>query len=739
MNHTHDTSAYLKKYGLALIRKGYSIVPIKPGYKFPKGLNNWQAIYADERLLLEWLAGPFKFAGIGILTKHTPAIDIDVRDAQIIEKLLKYIKKKIGISAQRVGEAPKLLLPYRTDRPFNKISSPIYQDQAGKKHQIEIMGDGQQFVAYGIHPKTQRPYTWISEQALADIQRDDLITLTQIQAQQLIEYFSSIVPPTWPCTSDHNRLQESTPHNTLTASINALPIVVDNIQDKLNHVNAEDYSTWIKVGMALHHQHQGNAEGFDLWNEWSSKSNKYNAEEMQRKWASFKLNNPHPVTAASIVSMTQLPHAETDRQLLGEFLERYVYIEDGDRICDLHKPAFCSISKFCEFKNVTANCIHAIPTPTHRNPEKTRAEMVWRTWLAHPERKTAQSTCYRPGEERIIQDEYGLNWINEFYFPVFEHTTNEDRLDVFFNHTRYLFPIASEHEWFIDWMAFNLQHPKRRCKVTPLHISVAHGTGRGWLVKLMMQLLGSWNCTKTKMVFLCGENNNFHDYLNNSLFCAIEEVKEGDKRYAISDSIRDLLTEDDLEINIKFGTKNTQPVYTNFFFMSNHPDALVLTKEDRRINVFMGPDTPKDNDYYHKLYQWLETPGITQLYNHLMRRNLSQFNWQRSINNDAKMSMINNNRTQTEVLFWDLMEAPRSPVMTFAQIKHQMRHSAECEAFEVQLDDKQLLKLLQRHCKQGIPVKVRGKRMRPWLLCRGQELDHFKMREYLGYEEDAIM
>lgn len=61
----------------------------------------------------------------------------------------------------------------------------------------------------------------------------------------------------------------------------------------------------------------------------------------------------------------------------------------------------------------------------------------------------------------------------------------------------------------------------RRCKVTPLHISIAHGTGRGWIVELMSKLLGQWNCTKTKMSTLCGEGDGgaFQDYLDKSLFC----------------------------------------------------------------------------------------------------------------------------------------------------------------------------------------------------------------------------
>lgn len=420
------------------------------------------------------------------------------------------------------------------------------------------------------------------------------------------------------------------------------------------------------------------------------------------------------------------------------FLERYVYIDEKDSVGDLRKRPDRCIAKLQEFKNITANCLHEVLAPTPWNPNKTRIEPIWRAWLTHQGRKNVQGTCYRPKEERLVHDNDGSSWLNQFYLPPFTHTTDEHLLLTFFEHMEYLFHVAEECKWFIDWMAFNLQYPERRCKVTPMHISLAHGTGRGWLVKLMIKLLGSWNCTKTKMSVLCSDYNGFHDYLNNSLFCAIEEVREGGKRYEISDSIRDLLTEDELEINCKYGTKRTQRVYTNFFLMSNHPDALVLTNEDRRINVFFGPSEPKSNAYYTQLYDWLDTVAVDQLFHHLMRRDLSQFNWQRAFDNEAKADMICNNRTPTEILFWDFMETARSPVMTFAQIKYGMRHLAEDGPAEANIDERQLIKLLQHNCRQSKAVKVLGKRMRPWVLNPRKNFTHEQIRTHLAGHEQSV-
>lgn len=40
------------------------------------------------------------------------------------------------------------------------MSSAKFVDEKGEKHQVEILGAGQQFVAYGVHPETGKPYQW---------------------------------------------------------------------------------------------------------------------------------------------------------------------------------------------------------------------------------------------------------------------------------------------------------------------------------------------------------------------------------------------------------------------------------------------------------------------------------------------------------------------------------------------------------------------------------------------------
>lgn len=56
---------------------------------------------------------------------------------------------------------------------------------------------------------------------------------------------------------------------------------------KIPPSDLETYGTWLKVGMALHHQTDGKKEGFEIWDTWSKDSSHYNYQECREKWRTF--------------------------------------------------------------------------------------------------------------------------------------------------------------------------------------------------------------------------------------------------------------------------------------------------------------------------------------------------------------------------------------------------------------------------------------------------------------------
>jgi len=65
-----------------------------------------------------------------------------------------------------------------------------------------------------------------------------------------------------------------------------LPGDLARVEEALRDIPADDYDTWIRVGMAL--KGRFGEAGRPLWDRWSATSDKYHPRVQARKWASFK-------------------------------------------------------------------------------------------------------------------------------------------------------------------------------------------------------------------------------------------------------------------------------------------------------------------------------------------------------------------------------------------------------------------------------------------------------------------
>jgi hypothetical protein len=100
-----------------------------------------------------------------------------------------------------------------------------------------------------------------------------------------------------------------------------------------NPAEGLQYEDWLRVGMALAHQHQGSEAGYGRWLAWSAKSVKHDVSHMKTKWRSFK-GTASPVTLRSLIKATPgvvtAPRAEIapDSEVAGAL------DDEADRVCD---------------------------------------------------------------------------------------------------------------------------------------------------------------------------------------------------------------------------------------------------------------------------------------------------------------------------------------------------------------------------------------------------------------------
>lgn len=129
----------------------------------------------------------------GIVTGELSGLDVDVLNQEITDTIVAMIEATLSPTPlSRIGRAPKILLCYRAEQPFAKLSTPKYRLPDGTEAQLEILGDGQQFVAAGIHPDTGQPFEWPDRSPL-DVPLAALPTISAMQARDIVGHATSIL------------------------------------------------------------------------------------------------------------------------------------------------------------------------------------------------------------------------------------------------------------------------------------------------------------------------------------------------------------------------------------------------------------------------------------------------------------------------------------------------------------------------------------------------------------------
>lgn len=289
---------WMDELGERLIANGYPIIPVMPGAKCPgrytrgrwTGYPDW-ARHCDRPSkafeLGVWRQWPG--CAIGIACGSIVGFDIDILDQGLSEELQAKALSELGDTpAIRIGLAPKRLLVYRAREPFRPI----------KRHPLEMLARGSQFVAYGIHPDTQLPYTWTAGDELADIPSVDLPEITEEAARKFLDAAFLMVPP---------ELRRSTLGPDRSAEIyfardGDLRGTFDAVADAIEWIPNDDvhYDDWVRIGMALKGA-VGDA-GAGLFAAWSARSIKDGPMATTKAWASFR---PEKIGAGTIYAYAQ--------------------------------------------------------------------------------------------------------------------------------------------------------------------------------------------------------------------------------------------------------------------------------------------------------------------------------------------------------------------------------------------------------------------------------------------------
>ncbi len=646
---------------------GYDITPLSG--KRPV-IDKWASIDADDALVSKWL-NKYPRSNVGIQTRHTPAVDIDIYDADAAEEMEAWCLENLSDEAPvRVGQAPKRLLLFRTDEPFRKVKHR-WVDEDGKEHAIEVLGAGQQFVAFGIHPDTKKPFEWTSIESPLDLAVDDLPELTREDVSRLMDAFDAMAKRRGWKPKGSKSMVVSNAESGFEDDDDALLGVAGkaddlddaDIRDALSNIDIDacDYDRWLTIGMALHHQYDGGDTGLELWDEWSTDSEHYDYDEIKAKWASFNVvrSGGKPTTIATVLKFAKenarakakddferemtrikacsdvdelfedvavalgkvitLPHqlqtaatalqsrmtelngvkmpiADVRKVLTAasrgkgskkgdvpEWVEDFVWVEGEDRFYSLSERKAISV------KSYNARYDRHMLTPEDKAmrvavPSTRAADAA----LTLYEASRVDGLIYLPGLDQIVQAGHGETYVNTYDdrdVPVAKKPkTDEERaaLDAVRLHFRTLFPDDRERRILLSFLAHHVQNPTERVNWAVL-VQGVEGAGKTWMQNLMAAVLGPKNVKPVKPTSLFAD---FNGWAEGSQMAFVEEIRlRGHDRFEVLDKIKDVITNDTIEVTRKGKDPVTRPNTQSYVLLTNWQDALALSDNDRRYFI----------------------------------------------------------------------------------------------------------------------------------------------------------
>jgi P4 family phage/plasmid primase-like protien len=184
---------------LGLLNEGYQPTPIcppgcthvdkrgRPCKSAGKAVHiaGWTKGTATARDVRAWHRTRPQDTNTGLLTGEMVGVDGDILDPLLSAQVDNLAEQHFGPTPlRRIGRAPKWLRCYRSETPMPKLETPERRLN-GEIIQVEIMGKGQQVAAYGTHPTTMQPYTWIDQEPL-NLPLAELPVVTEAQLRAFL-------------------------------------------------------------------------------------------------------------------------------------------------------------------------------------------------------------------------------------------------------------------------------------------------------------------------------------------------------------------------------------------------------------------------------------------------------------------------------------------------------------------------------------------------------------------------
>lgn len=189
------TSQNYAALGPRLLAQGFEPIPVAG--KRPV-IKQWEDLTLSADRVAYWATNGQGDLNVGLRTGTLAAVDLDIYDPEVAAQVYAAFVARFGEAPCRIGRAPKRLLTYLANEPRTKINSRVWirpnPEEGEKENKVEVLGIGQQFVAYGIHPDTHKPYQWLN----GDLTEQELWMLPSLDLDEVAAWIAEELPAAWP-------------------------------------------------------------------------------------------------------------------------------------------------------------------------------------------------------------------------------------------------------------------------------------------------------------------------------------------------------------------------------------------------------------------------------------------------------------------------------------------------------------------------------------------------------------
>tara|TARA_R110000737_G_scaffold332557_2_gene349544 strand:- start:242 stop:2272 length:2031 start_codon:yes stop_codon:yes gene_type:complete len=228
-------------------------------------------------------------ANIGIVlggAHNTIAVDIDVRNEMASGLIRGLAIDILGAAPERIGNAPKTMLIYQSAVATKKVKTAVY-DVDGMDACVEILAEGQQFVASGVHPDTQKDYDWPGD-TLLDYKPNDLPTITTDDMAEFLAAANTVLG-NYGEIKAKSLSSPSQGNGKYDFATSPQEAEHDRILAALAYIPNDDshYDDWAYMAHAIKGACGDGVPALDLFHRWSERSAKYDEAETDRMWKSI--------------------------------------------------------------------------------------------------------------------------------------------------------------------------------------------------------------------------------------------------------------------------------------------------------------------------------------------------------------------------------------------------------------------------------------------------------------------